>query len=156
VETFGAPGLLRFIGETDGVGLPLGRKWLFTVSLCPSQEQQPSWTDDLPLCHLSGVGSASNRSYSADGKGTESHPPEDNWLKFRCACWRCYPGWSMLVCKQEKAPPCHCCVGLTIHVTHGKWPLLWPLPHLIQPRACNRVEWGKDTQMGTRSPSSCL
>ncbi|XP_057342338.1 synaptogyrin-1 isoform X1 [Manis pentadactyla] len=46
-------------------------------------EQQPSWTDDLPLCHLSGVGSASNRSYSADGKGTESHPPEDNWLKFR-------------------------------------------------------------------------
>ncbi|GAB1299606.1 TGF-beta-activated kinase 1 and MAP3K7-binding protein 1 [Apodemus speciosus] len=48
-----------------------------------SQEQQPSWTDDLPLCHLSGVGSASNRSYSADGKGTESHPPEDNWLKFR-------------------------------------------------------------------------
>lgn len=48
-----------------------------------SQEQQPSWTDDLPLCHFSGVGSASNRSYSADGKGTESHPPEDNWLKFR-------------------------------------------------------------------------
>uniref|UniRef100_A0A2K6K2Q2 TGF-beta-activated kinase 1 and MAP3K7-binding protein 1 n=1 Tax=Rhinopithecus bieti TaxID=61621 RepID=A0A2K6K2Q2_RHIBE len=47
------------------------------------QEQQPSWTDDLPLCHLSGVGSASNRSYSADGKGTESHPPEDSWLKFR-------------------------------------------------------------------------
>uniref|UniRef100_A0A0U1RRU5 TGF-beta activated kinase 1/MAP3K7 binding protein 1 n=2 Tax=Rattus norvegicus TaxID=10116 RepID=A0A0U1RRU5_RAT len=46
-------------------------------------EQQPSWTDDLPLCHFSGVGSASNRSYSADGKGTESHPPEDNWLKFR-------------------------------------------------------------------------
>uniref|UniRef100_H0WFL4 TGF-beta-activated kinase 1 and MAP3K7-binding protein 1 n=1 Tax=Otolemur garnettii TaxID=30611 RepID=H0WFL4_OTOGA len=46
-------------------------------------EQQPSWTDDLPLCHLSGVGSASNRSYSADGKGTETHPPEDNWLKFR-------------------------------------------------------------------------
>ncbi|KAJ8791702.1 hypothetical protein J1605_020424 [Eschrichtius robustus] len=50
---------------------------------CKHLEQQPSWTDDLPLCHLSGVGSASNRSYSADGKGTESHPPEDNWLKFR-------------------------------------------------------------------------
>ncbi|XP_012590573.1 PREDICTED: TGF-beta-activated kinase 1 and MAP3K7-binding protein 1 [Condylura cristata] len=48
-----------------------------------AREQQPSWTDDLPLCHLSGVGSASNRSYSADGKGTESHPPEDSWLKFR-------------------------------------------------------------------------
>ncbi|XP_054997118.1 TGF-beta-activated kinase 1 and MAP3K7-binding protein 1 isoform X1 [Sorex araneus] len=46
-------------------------------------EQQPSWTDDLPLCHLSGVGSAPNRSYSADGKAVESHPPEDSWLKFR-------------------------------------------------------------------------
>uniref|UniRef100_G3WNZ9 TGF-beta-activated kinase 1 and MAP3K7-binding protein 1 n=1 Tax=Sarcophilus harrisii TaxID=9305 RepID=G3WNZ9_SARHA len=46
-------------------------------------EQQPSWTDDLPLCQLSGVGSTPNRTYSADGKGTESHPLEDNWLKFR-------------------------------------------------------------------------
>ncbi|NXU42774.1 TAB1 protein, partial [Drymodes brunneopygia] len=46
-------------------------------------EQQPSWTDDLPSCHLSGVGSAPNRFYSADGKGTEGHPLEDNWLKFR-------------------------------------------------------------------------
>uniref|UniRef100_A0A8D2D5B2 TGF-beta-activated kinase 1 and MAP3K7-binding protein 1 n=1 Tax=Sciurus vulgaris TaxID=55149 RepID=A0A8D2D5B2_SCIVU len=46
-------------------------------------EQQPSWTDDLPLCHFSGVGSAANRVYSADGKGTEGHPPEDSWLKFR-------------------------------------------------------------------------
>ncbi|XP_020838298.1 TGF-beta-activated kinase 1 and MAP3K7-binding protein 1 isoform X2 [Phascolarctos cinereus] len=46
-------------------------------------EQQPSWTDDLPLCQLSGVGSAPNRTYSADGKGTESHPLEDHWLKFR-------------------------------------------------------------------------
>ncbi|XP_072512287.1 TGF-beta-activated kinase 1 and MAP3K7-binding protein 1 [Notamacropus eugenii] len=46
-------------------------------------EQQPSWTDDLPLCQLSGVGSAPNRTYSADGKGSESHPLEDNWLKFR-------------------------------------------------------------------------
>ncbi|CAI5785994.1 TGF-beta-activated kinase 1 and MAP3K7-binding protein 1 isoform X2 [Podarcis muralis] len=46
-------------------------------------EQQPSWTDDLPLCQLSGVGSAPNRSYTTDGKGTEIHPLEDNWLKFR-------------------------------------------------------------------------
>lgn len=65
------------------MGSALGEKVTRLVSWCPSQEQQPSWTDDLPLCHLSGVGSASNRSYSADGKGTESHPPEDNWLKFR-------------------------------------------------------------------------
>lgn len=54
---------------------------LFPLPVC--QEQQPSWTDDLPSCHLSGVGSAPNRSYSADGKGTEGHPLEDNWLKFR-------------------------------------------------------------------------
>ncbi|XP_049627561.1 TGF-beta-activated kinase 1 and MAP3K7-binding protein 1 [Suncus etruscus] len=47
------------------------------------QSEQPSWTDDLPLCHLSGVGSAPNRSYSADGKAVESHPAEDSWLKFR-------------------------------------------------------------------------
>ncbi|XP_061495159.1 TGF-beta-activated kinase 1 and MAP3K7-binding protein 1 isoform X3 [Rhineura floridana] len=47
------------------------------------KEQQLSWTDDLPLCQLSGVGSAPNRSYTADGKGTEIHPLEDNWLKFR-------------------------------------------------------------------------
>nr|XP_020665801.1 TGF-beta-activated kinase 1 and MAP3K7-binding protein 1 isoform X3 [Pogona vitticeps] len=46
-------------------------------------EQLSSWTDDLPLCQLSGVGSAPNRSYSTDGKGTEMHPWEDNWLKFR-------------------------------------------------------------------------
>lgn len=65
------------------------------------QEQQPSWTDDLPLCHLSGVGSASNRSYSADGKGTESHPPEDNWLKFRYV-WHCCTGQRKSVHEQEK------------------------------------------------------
>ncbi|XP_053158813.1 LOW QUALITY PROTEIN: TGF-beta-activated kinase 1 and MAP3K7-binding protein 1-like [Hemicordylus capensis] len=46
-------------------------------------EQQTSWTDDLPLCQLSGVGSAPNRSYTTDGKGIEIHPLEDNWLKFR-------------------------------------------------------------------------
>ncbi|XP_037016117.2 TGF-beta-activated kinase 1 and MAP3K7-binding protein 1 isoform X3 [Artibeus jamaicensis] len=60
-------------------------------------EQQPSWTDDLPLCHLSGVGSASNRTYSADGKGTESHPPEDSWLKFRsennCSLYGVFNGY---------------------------------------------------------------
>lgn len=46
-------------------------------------EQQLSWMDGLLLSHLSGVGSASIHSYSTNGKGTESHPHEDNWLKFR-------------------------------------------------------------------------
>lgn len=72
-----------------------------------SQEQQPSWTDDLPLCHLSGVGSASNRSYSADGKGTESHPPEDNWLKFRYVCWHDCTEQKRSVHAQEKILSCH-------------------------------------------------
>nr|XP_033785376.1 TGF-beta-activated kinase 1 and MAP3K7-binding protein 1 isoform X2 [Geotrypetes seraphini] len=47
------------------------------------EEQQPSWTDDLPLCQLSGVGTAPNCMYTTDGKGKEEHPWEDNWLKFR-------------------------------------------------------------------------
>uniref|UniRef100_A0A8C5QBD2 TGF-beta-activated kinase 1 and MAP3K7-binding protein 1 n=1 Tax=Leptobrachium leishanense TaxID=445787 RepID=A0A8C5QBD2_9ANUR len=47
------------------------------------QSEQQSWTDDLPLCHLSGVGSAPNRTYNVDGQGKEEHPCEDNWLKFR-------------------------------------------------------------------------
>ncbi|XP_064419465.1 TGF-beta-activated kinase 1 and MAP3K7-binding protein 1 isoform X2 [Latimeria chalumnae] len=46
-------------------------------------EQQPSWTDDLPPCQFSGVGSAPNQFYSADGKGKEEHPSEDGWLRFR-------------------------------------------------------------------------
>lgn len=87
VEASGRGGWVQacgaFVGEEKGeVGSALEKVTLLNF-LVSFQEQQPSWTDDLPLCHLSGVGSASNRSYSADGKGTESHPPEDNWLKFR-------------------------------------------------------------------------
>ncbi|XP_018425398.1 PREDICTED: TGF-beta-activated kinase 1 and MAP3K7-binding protein 1, partial [Nanorana parkeri] len=47
------------------------------------QTEQLSWTDDLPLCHLSGIGSATNRTYNSEGLGKEEHPCEDNWLKFR-------------------------------------------------------------------------
>uniref|UniRef100_A0A8C2I2I3 TGF-beta-activated kinase 1 and MAP3K7-binding protein 1 n=1 Tax=Cyprinus carpio TaxID=7962 RepID=A0A8C2I2I3_CYPCA len=39
--------------------------------------QHQSWTDDLPLCQLCGVGSAPNCVYGPDGKGTQSHPNED-------------------------------------------------------------------------------
>ncbi|XP_030064323.1 TGF-beta-activated kinase 1 and MAP3K7-binding protein 1 isoform X3 [Microcaecilia unicolor] len=46
------------------------------------KEQQLSWTDDLPLCQLSGVGTATNCTYNSDIKGKEEHPLEDNWLKF--------------------------------------------------------------------------
>ncbi|XP_077308449.1 TGF-beta-activated kinase 1 and MAP3K7-binding protein 1 isoform X2 [Lithobates pipiens] len=49
----------------------------------PLQTNSMSWTDDLPLCHLSGIGSATNRTYNPEGLGKEEHPCEDNWLKFR-------------------------------------------------------------------------
>ncbi|XP_028829327.1 TGF-beta-activated kinase 1 and MAP3K7-binding protein 1 isoform X1 [Denticeps clupeoides] len=41
------------------------------------------WTDDLPLCQLCGVGTASNCVYGPDGKGTLNHPNEDCHFRFR-------------------------------------------------------------------------
>ncbi|XP_035759082.1 TGF-beta-activated kinase 1 and MAP3K7-binding protein 1 [Egretta garzetta] len=71
-------------GANFTAGFFVSESWSCSQSSAGKEvEQQPSWTDDLPSCHLSGVGSAPNRSYSADGKGTEGHPLEDNWLKFR-------------------------------------------------------------------------
>uniref|UniRef100_A0A3B3S349 TGF-beta-activated kinase 1 and MAP3K7-binding protein 1 n=1 Tax=Paramormyrops kingsleyae TaxID=1676925 RepID=A0A3B3S349_9TELE len=45
--------------------------------------QQQSWTDDLPLCHLSGVGAVANSVYGPDGKSTQAHPNEDGHFRFR-------------------------------------------------------------------------
>ncbi|XP_054460104.1 LOW QUALITY PROTEIN: TGF-beta-activated kinase 1 and MAP3K7-binding protein 1 [Anoplopoma fimbria] len=42
-----------------------------------------SWTDDLPLCLMCGVGTATNNVYGPDGKGSRSHPNEDGHLRFR-------------------------------------------------------------------------
>uniref|UniRef100_A0A8P4K804 TGF-beta-activated kinase 1 and MAP3K7-binding protein 1 n=1 Tax=Dicentrarchus labrax TaxID=13489 RepID=A0A8P4K804_DICLA len=47
------------------------------------QEQHQSWTDDLPLCQMCGVGTAPNCVYGPDGKGTQSHTNEDGHLRFR-------------------------------------------------------------------------
>ncbi|XP_058258856.1 TGF-beta-activated kinase 1 and MAP3K7-binding protein 1 isoform X2 [Hemibagrus wyckioides] len=41
-----------------------------------------SWTDDLPLCQLCGVGTAPNCVYSPDGKSTQMHPNEDGHFRF--------------------------------------------------------------------------
>ncbi|XP_010903787.1 TGF-beta-activated kinase 1 and MAP3K7-binding protein 1 isoform X3 [Esox lucius] len=41
-----------------------------------------SWTDDLPLCQMCGVGTAPNCTYGPDGKGTQSHPNEDGHFRF--------------------------------------------------------------------------
>uniref|UniRef100_A0A8C1D2F8 Uncharacterized protein n=1 Tax=Cyprinus carpio TaxID=7962 RepID=A0A8C1D2F8_CYPCA len=46
-------------------------------------QSHQSWTDDLPLCQLCGVGSAPNCVYGPDGKGTQSHPNEDGHFRFR-------------------------------------------------------------------------
>ncbi|KAJ3615363.1 hypothetical protein NHX12_018930 [Muraenolepis orangiensis] len=51
-------------------------------SLMQSQQHQ-SWTDDLPLCQMCGVGTATNCVYGLDGKATQSHPNEDGHLRFR-------------------------------------------------------------------------
>ncbi|XP_069385422.1 TGF-beta-activated kinase 1 and MAP3K7-binding protein 1 isoform X5 [Paralichthys olivaceus] len=46
-------------------------------------QSHQSWTDDLPLCQMCGVGTAPNCVYSPDDKGTQSHPNEDGHLRFR-------------------------------------------------------------------------
>uniref|UniRef100_A0AAX7SX17 TGF-beta-activated kinase 1 and MAP3K7-binding protein 1 n=1 Tax=Astatotilapia calliptera TaxID=8154 RepID=A0AAX7SX17_ASTCA len=48
-----------------------------------NKNQHQSWTDDLPLCQMCGVGTAPNCVYGPDGKGTQSHPNEDGHLRFR-------------------------------------------------------------------------
>ncbi|KAM9315203.1 TGF-beta-activated kinase 1 and MAP3K7-binding protein 1 isoform 2-T2 [Pholidichthys leucotaenia] len=49
----------------------------------PQIQSHQSWTDDLPLCQMCGVGTAPNCVYSPDGKGTHSHQNEDAHLGFR-------------------------------------------------------------------------
>ncbi|KAM6972247.1 TGF-beta-activated kinase 1 and MAP3K7-binding protein 1 [Aplochiton taeniatus] len=46
-------------------------------------DSHQSWTDDLPLCDMCGVGTAPNCVYGPDGKGTQSHPNEDGTFRFR-------------------------------------------------------------------------
>lgn len=44
---------------------------------------QMSWTDDLPVCHLSGVGLSTNQIYREDGNRQEEHDCEDRNFHFR-------------------------------------------------------------------------
>ncbi|XP_034085959.1 TGF-beta-activated kinase 1 and MAP3K7-binding protein 1 isoform X1 [Gymnodraco acuticeps] len=46
-------------------------------------QSHQSWTDDLPLCEMCGVGTATNCVYGSDGKGSQIHPNEDGHLRFR-------------------------------------------------------------------------
>lgn len=42
-----------------------------------------SWTDDLPVCKLSGVGFATNQIYREDGNRQEEHPFEDRSYHYK-------------------------------------------------------------------------
>lgn len=42
-----------------------------------------SWTDDLPVCHLSGVGFSTNQIYREDGNRREEHEFEDKSFHFK-------------------------------------------------------------------------
>lgn len=61
-----------------------------------SQSPQ-SWTDDLPLCEVCGVGTAPNCVYSADGAGSQGHPNEDAHIRFRgedgCSLYGVFNGY---------------------------------------------------------------
>lgn len=45
--------------------------------------QTPCWTDDLPVCHHSGVGFSTNQIYREDGNRREEHDFEDKNFHFR-------------------------------------------------------------------------
>ncbi|GFR68274.1 TGF-beta-activated kinase 1 and MAP3K7-binding protein 1-like [Elysia marginata] len=47
------------------------------------QDPALSWTDDLPVCHLSGVGLSTNQIYREDGNRREAHAFEDRNFHFR-------------------------------------------------------------------------
>lgn len=48
-----------------------------------SQDHQLCWTDDLPVCHLSGVGTSTNQIYRENGLRREAHEFEDRSFHFR-------------------------------------------------------------------------
>ena len=56
------------------------------IRMCYSiqiQDQSLYWTDDLPVCQLSGVGSATNQIYRDDGYRREEHDFEDRSFRFK-------------------------------------------------------------------------
>uniref|UniRef100_A0A3Q3WCD7 TGF-beta-activated kinase 1 and MAP3K7-binding protein 1 n=1 Tax=Mola mola TaxID=94237 RepID=A0A3Q3WCD7_MOLML len=60
-------------------------------------QSHQSWTDDLPLCQMCGVGTAPNCVYGPDGKGSQSHNNEDGHLRFRgedgCSLYGVFNGY---------------------------------------------------------------
>lgn len=54
-------------------------------SLRPEQTYQASksWTDDLPVCKESGIGSSTNQIYREDGNRQEEHDFEDRFFHIK-------------------------------------------------------------------------
>lgn len=48
-----------------------------------ASQEHSCWTDDLPVCHLSGVGFSTNQIYREDGLRREEHEFEDRSFHFR-------------------------------------------------------------------------
>lgn len=61
--------------ETD----PLSNLEAIRMSL----QESHSWTDDLPVCQLSGIGFSTNQIYRVDGTRKEEHEFEDRSFRFR-------------------------------------------------------------------------
>ena len=57
---------------------------IWVIEIFNMQDRKPSsWTDDLPVCYLSGVGSSTNQIYREDGIRQEAHEFEDRSFHFR-------------------------------------------------------------------------
>ena len=54
-----------------------------SVAVDVSLQEHSCWTDDLPVCHLSGVGFSTNQIYREDGLRREEHEFEDRSFHFR-------------------------------------------------------------------------
>lgn len=45
-------------------------------------ESLTSWTDDIPICRASGIGTATNEIYRKDGRRTEMHAMQNRYFHF--------------------------------------------------------------------------
>ncbi|XP_076459304.1 TGF-beta-activated kinase 1 and MAP3K7-binding protein 1-like isoform X2 [Babylonia areolata] len=73
------------ISTTDLWAMSNGRLPNGALSSAPrlGMQGQVSWTDDLPVCYLSGVGLSTNQIYREDGNRREEHDCEDRNFHFR-------------------------------------------------------------------------
>ncbi|KAK2180507.1 hypothetical protein NP493_440g03014 [Ridgeia piscesae] len=61
----------------------VGSAGSITRASSQASQEHSCWTDDLPVCHLSGVGFSTNQIYREDGLRREEHEFEDRSFHFR-------------------------------------------------------------------------